>query len=325
MIASAIDFLNALFWTDLPDDERAILCGFPGDPSDKPKNAWRPRSWRPGREIPIECDENAYVCVATFSRRPDRSFRRRKENFRAAYALMVDDVGTKVPTSVLEDLAPSAIIETSPANFQAWYFFHEPVADRDAFTRLVQAFIDAQLLGSDPGMAGCTRVGRLPGFLNGKAKYGGAFRTVLTSLHAVRRYTVLDIVRAFNLRYERARALSSRQSLELLLRPHGTPQQFVDERRRAFDVFFRQMFDLRMLKRDVADLEGWIGVVCPWTGQHTDRADNGAALRLPAEENGWHGAFKCHHGGCAGRGWRELTDFLADVATRETDARNEQA
>jgi hypothetical protein len=314
MSNEALAFLHALFRSDMPADQRAILCGFLGDPNDRLKNAWRPRPWRPGRDVPIERDENAYVCVATFCRRADGSYRRRKENFAAAHALMVDDVGTKVPAALIDALAPSALVETSPNNLQAWYFFGEPARNRDDFTRLVQSFIDAQLLGADPGMAGCTRVGRLPGFVNGKAKYGGAYPTRLVTLDADRRYTLDEISLAFGLRVARPRPVSQRQAMELALRQRGTPQQFIDERTRAFASFLHQMCALGMLKSDTPDIDGWTDVVCPWTGNHTDQADTGGAIRAPAEENGWHGAFKCHHGGCAGRGWRELTDWLADEA-----------
>lgn len=51
---------------------------------------------------------------------------------------------------------------------------------------------------------------------------------------------------------------------------------------------------------------------CPWTGDHTGQVDNGAALGLPSAENGWTGAFKCHHGSCEDRRFRDLTEWVSE-------------
>ena len=66
-----------------------------------------------------------------------------------------------------------------------------------------------------------------------------------------------------------------------------------------------------MIKREEADYSGWIQITCPWTDDHADGADTGAAIREPAEENEFYGAFRCHHGHCADRGWRDLTEWLS--------------
>ena len=66
-----------------------------------------------------------------------------------------------------------------------------------------------------------------------------------------------------------------------------------------------------MVKMEEPDMSGWQDVTCPWTDGHTGGVDNGAAIREPAEENGWTGAFRCHHGTCEGKGWRELTEWLS--------------
>jgi hypothetical protein len=95
-MSAASNFLHALF-ENLPSGQRAILCGFSGDPNDRPQNAWRPRPWARGDSIPFGPKANAYVCVSTFRVSSDGTWRRRSDGFAAAQAFMVDDLGTKLP------------------------------------------------------------------------------------------------------------------------------------------------------------------------------------------------------------------------------------
>jgi len=103
---------------NMPEDERLVLCGFKGDPNEAPANAWQPRPWKIGADVPFGPQCNAYVTVAAFGRAPDSGFRRRRDTFKAGLALMIDDVGTKVDPAKVNNVEPTFIIETSPANFQ---------------------------------------------------------------------------------------------------------------------------------------------------------------------------------------------------------------
>jgi len=324
MSADALQFLNALFPT-MPTDERAILCGFRGDPAVVRASAWRPRPWRPGDSIPLgTVDGNGYVCVSTFRCHADGTWRRRREDFAAAHALMIDDVGTKVSHTAVDTVAPSALVETSPANFQAWYFLAEPLRDRAAFERLVNGFIDGRLLGRDPGMAGFNRVGRLPGFLNGKPQYGGAWRCRLHALDPARRWTPAALVEAFGLKVEPARRLPRHGSLDdAMYHPRELHPAVIRERVDAFKAHVGLLRDLGLIRPGAApDAAGWVSVWCPWTAEHTGGVDSGAAIRVPHEDNGFYGAFRCHHGHCAGRGWRVLTDWCAEAAAELLEAAN---
>lgn len=224
----ALGFLSALFSAPMPDDERAILCGFMGDPNDRPSYAWRPRPWAPGDSIPLSPRANGYVCVSTVRASADGTWRRRREGFAAAHAFMIDDLGTKLPLSLLDSQPPSALVETSPGNFQAWYFFAEPMTSMPQYAALGEAFIAKHAAGIDPGMAGFNRVGRLPGFVNGKAKYNG-FVTVLHSLDA-HRYTPEQIATAFGLDIAKPRR-SAAALYDELHRPRGIHPTLQDERR----------------------------------------------------------------------------------------------
>jgi hypothetical protein len=315
-VAEADEFMLALAGSPSgppwPQDERLIVCGFPGDPGEQPPNAWRPRPWKPGTETPLGSECNGYVTVSSFFKAPDGSWRRRQDGFAAGRALMVDDVGTKVDSELVRHFPPSAIVETSPRNFQWWYFLREPLRDMDAFDQVIRSFIAGKLLGADPGMAGVNRVGRLPGYINGKAKYGGAFRCRTVALSDAR-FTPDELVDAFGLKLVGSRRpLAGRRLL---------PED-IEDRAQGWVAAHEWLRQRKMFRRDDSDAAGWWEMTCPWIDDHTDRANSGAALREPAEDNGFYGAFRCHHGHCGDKDWRALTDWIAEAAIEELDRAN---
>lgn len=309
-----IAFLEAL-GRGVSEEERLILCGFRGDPATVGPTAWRPRPWRLKRDVPFDAPDNVYVAVAAFGKALDGSYRRRVDTFRAGLALMVDDVGTKVDRDVVSHLKPSARVETSPGNEQWWYFLKEPCRDVSTFDAVIRAFISSNLLGADPGMSGVNRVGRLPGFTNGKPKYKG-WRCVLQSLEPKRRYGIDELVDAFRLTLNGRRHMDREQLI--------VPEEQA-ERVRAFRATFETLRQDKMVKRDEFDPSGWIEVRCPWIDNHTGRADTGAAVRLPNEENGWYGAFRCHHGHCVDMGWADLAEAVSGDAWEAIERINKQA
>ena len=310
-MSEAKEFLAAMVPL-LEEDERMILCGFPGDPNEAPPNAWKPRPWQPGGKLGMAAEWNVYVTVSSFFIAQDKTWRRRKALFAGGHALMVDDVGTgksaKVDPATI-NIPPSSIIETSPDNFQYWYFLDKPERDSARFDAVIRAFIAGKLLGLDPGMAGITRVGRLPGFLNGKKKYKG-FTTRLAEL-SDRSYSVEELITRFG--------------LELRGRNTRMPRVATDEsirRNRAFVDIYKFLQARQMMKRTEPDLSGWTEMSCPWIDGHTGGVDNGAAICEPGVENGWYGAFRCHHGHCIDKAWRDLCEWVNDMAADELDAAN---
>lgn len=288
----------------LPEHARLMLCQFRGDPNVDSKGRWRARVLNDTSMI----DEgaNVYLCVSAMQKNARGEFRRRKENFAGGLLLMIDDVGSgqgsKFPLSTLDALPPTALIETSPDNHQAMYFFDRLVDDLEEFDALIRAFIQRKFLGRDTGQAGVNRVFRPPAGVNGKPKYGG-WRVRLAAWHPERRYSVQQITAAFGLSLVRRRVPPIDAGMELAAKG-GRIRHFMQVR--------ATLRAAGWLKREDADYSGWIPVRCPWTTYHTGRADTGAAIRMPAEDNAWHGAFRCHHGHCDGRGWRDLTEWIND-------------
>lgn len=304
-------FLAALADRMRPD-ERLIFCGFAGDPNHAPSTAWRPRPWRSGDLLPINPQRtNGYITIASFKQAADNSWRRRSDLFSRGFALMVDDVRTKVPVETVELLSPSAIVETSPGNEQWWYLFDRPVEDKLLFDALIKSFIESNLLGNDPGMNGVNRVGRIPGYINGKEKYNG-FRVRLLELND-KRYTVQDLKDAFKLKTRLVRRRA---------RPAPTDAR---DRIAMFMTHYNWMKQNGMLKASKMNVGGWMDIHCPWTEEHTNRADTGAGISEPSADNEWYGAFQCHHGHCIDRTWRELTDYIATIAEDTLEQINKRA
>lgn len=295
------DFLNAMA-LHMPDDARLMACQFRGDP-----NAEFPGKWRsfPLTSIKqLDNQANIYLTVSAMGRNARGEFRRRKENFAGGLLLMIDDLGdgpaSKFPLSTVKQLVPTCLIETSPGNHQAVYMFDRLVTDMALFERLIKGFIAKQFLGKDTGMAGINRVFRPPAGINGKPKHNGWHVRSVQENYALR-YSPEQIALAFEI------DLTPRP---INRAPRGATEDKADLIRAFVDVrtFLRSA---GMIKTE-PNLAGWQDVVCPWTDGHTGAVDNGAAIKEPDEENGWHGAWKCHHGSCEGKGWRELTEWVGE-------------
>lgn len=308
-------FLHALA-AGLPEDQRMIMCGFTGDPYEADQYAWKPIPWHPSKPVPLSPQENAYVTVGAFGRAEDKTFRRRNETFRAGLALMVDDVGepgdgssSRVHRSNLTGMPPSARVMTSPGNEQWWYFLSEPCTDAALFDGLIRAFISGKLFGADPGMSGITRVGRVPGHVNGKKKYNG-WVCRLEELSAVR-YTPQQLLDGFGLKINGRRTDNVRLTSADAI-----------ERNRMFAHVYKWLDQRNMLKRHEPDTSGWTEMRCPWVDGHTNGVDNGAAISEPSPESGYFGGFRCHHGSCASRSWKELTEWVNERSVEELERIN---
>lgn len=314
MLLDNTDFLTELS-RGMPPDQRMILCWFGGDPNIAADRYWVPQPWAPGSRVPTARTNN-YVAVSSFRAAPDGSWRRQTALFGAGRALMVDDVGTKVDPSAVRAAVPTARIETSPGNEQWWYFLAEPVLDQAKFDGAIRSFISSKLLGADPGMAGVNRVGRLPIGVNGKKKYGGwSVRTL--DWAPDRRYTLADLGKALGITWS---VTKPPPIAEIAKREHQKAQE--DGRLDAFYRLKRWMSEREMVKREEANLGGWHAVRCPWTHEHTDGADSGAAIGVPNAENDFYGAFQCHHGHCQEKTLRHLMEWFNDFNAEESERIN---
>jgi hypothetical protein len=298
-----VDVLEAMFMS-MPTGQRAVLCSVVGDPATVEGYAWGGTPWARGGPCILPPTRNNYVAISSFCpSEADGRYRRRKDQFGAVHAIMVDDVGTKLALDSLPNtaqLAPSMVVETSPGNFQVTYFLARPVEDQEYAESAVRQMIERLTGGgADPGMSGVTRVLRLPVGVNGKAKYkdastGAVWSTRLRYWRPDIRIPWEHLCHAFGV---------SRQQ-----RAFAEPDDAVTvERKRCFGVVLAGLESLRAVRKRQ---RGWLDIRCPWINEHTDRGDTGAAVAYPATSNGWMGGYRCHHGHCAGRSWGDLEDWV---------------
>jgi len=306
-ITDNTEFLEELSRGMPKEDERLIMHSFAGDPFKVDASKWKPIAWKLGTPCKLPHRHNNYISISSFTRSPD-SFRRKAETFAAGRAFMVDDVHSKVDPKILT-LPPTAKITTSPGNQQWWYMLGEPVRDRTLFGALIKAFIDQRLLGGDPGMSGVTRVGRLPVGRNIKAKYGSGGFEVFGEWEPTRpRFPLEAIAEAFRISLHaiRERSLATEARAADLLR-RGVAAATIAE----FHAVEAMAERLLIFKAIDYNAGGWREVTCPWIGYHSGKADTGAAIREPAEDNAFVGAFKCWHTtNCSGRGWRDFQAWV---------------
>ena len=185
------EFLRAVFGDELAD-ARPVVVSFPGNPASVPAKVWFGRPWQGSADLSasLPASANNYFSLAVF--RPDEAgqFRRQKARFQALYAVMLDDIGTKVAMERLT-LPPSWLLETSPGNHQAGYLLREPLTDGLAADRLMNAIVAAGLC--DPGANGPrARLARLPVAVNGK--HTPPFQCRMVEWSPELRYSVDDLV-----------------------------------------------------------------------------------------------------------------------------------
>lgn len=300
------DEILSVIFEGMPSEERAVLCSVAGDPSTVER--WPGQPWRMGQPCPLREDRNNYTTVSSFVKGDGGGWRRRKDQFAGLYAIMVDDIGTKIEArSLPRELRPTLLVETSPGNYQAVIKLSEPIRDIDLATDLIARMIEVLAPGGvDPGMAGVTRVMRLPGGINGKPKYvrdGAIWRCqvarwkpdVTMSLEEL--VEVFALVRHTRVFYEPVDAVAR-------------------ERKRSFEIVAQALDALGRVKRKGK----WIDIRCPWIGDHTDRSDTGSAVALPMGANGFMGGYRCHHGHCQDRGWADLEEWAYQQVMKQGNA-----
>ncbi len=278
------EFLQAIFGECF---EWAHVTGF----ADINQANWKGDIWYRGEiESP---DTNNYFVISTFNIDSDRSHRRRKDNFAAGFCMMIDDIGTgqgaKIdPLDMISYPHPSWILETSPDNFQYGYIFDTPVLERGRIEAMLKGFVGLGLVdgGSDPGMLGCTRYARLPVGTNTKAKLAEPFKHRLHVWSPERRYKPSKLIEGFGV------ALPEIVQQDA---SYGVPEPLEK------DLVYQSLKRLGLIKSQLR--ENVHDLTCPWHDQHSELLDNGTAYLAPM-------GFKCHHGHCESRTYRDLLNWL---------------
>lgn len=295
------DFVKLMFANAAPA-ALPWVTAFASAPGAASRGQWAGWPVRREGDVPRGLTMNAYVTLSTYTPMDGR-YRRRKAQFSAMHCLMVDDIGVKVSDKAIA-LAFTVEVETSPGNRQGWYRLDPPITDRALGERLITRMVEAGLTsdGTDPGMKGVTRYGRLPQGWNNKpsvvTRCGGPWRHLVTACRSTISYTLEEVVEAYE--------------LDLTAPPERVPAML---RTSASPECSSVLGTLRMLDMYLEPLgNGWHAVVCPWVAAHTSRVTTGTAYAEPSADNNFIGGFKCHHGHCEkSRGIGELLRFCEKV------------
>lgn len=310
------EFLEGIFG-NIEGDQRPLLCAFTGHPGKGSSGKWVASPWLPGKTS-FDAMANNYFTLATFKPDSEGKYRRQKKTYAAQYALMLDDIGTKVKVKELRlPLPPSWIIETSPGNFQAGYILRELKVDGAVVECLMKTIISVGLC--DPGADGpLARCARLPVGVNGK--HDPPFKCRLIEWRPKRRYTIQEIVDGLELDFSSTLTLGKRHGIGTLNSP---PPPGVDDR-----IYIPRSLEhpvITRLKEKNLYLQplgnGKHEIICPWQHEHTDGVGGGTAYFEPTEEF-QTGGFVCLHAHCKKRRMRDLREYLGvsitEAANRPT-------
>ena len=182
--------------------------------------------------------------------------------------MVLDDVGTKAKVPPIE---PTWKMETSPGSFQWGYVFSEQPT-KGEFTAAIKAIADAGY--TDPGAINAVRNFRLPGSVNLKPGRE-MFKSVLVEFHPERDFTLPQICAALE--------VTPAADTGDIFRPIRISDDGTD------DVMIWLSDNGLLLSRP--NQEGWAGVICPNSAQHTD--GNPEGRYLPANR-----AYCCLHSHC---------------------------
>jgi hypothetical protein len=205
----------------------------------------------------------------------------KRENVEFVLFMMLDDVGTK---SKVSPLPPTWVMETSEGSFQWGYAFSEQPS-KGAFASAIKAIAAAGY--TDPGAINPVRNCRLPGSVNLKQGRNN-FPARLVEFHPGREYTLPQICEALGV---------------VPGEDEGPGLQSIKLRDTGSDSVLRWLSDQGLVLSNV-NPEGWCGVVCPNSGEHTDGNPEGRYSPI-------NRAFCCYHGHC---GHLDSNTFLAWVA-----------
>ena len=198
--------------------------------------------------------------------------------------MVLDDVGTK---SKVPPLAPTWIIETSPANYQYGYTFaldDQPL--KGDFSAAIKAIADAGF--TDGGAINPVRNFRVAGSVNLKPNRDN-FASKLIELHPEREFSLPQICEALHVTPAPADTASI---TSIRLKDDG-----------GDDVLSWMSANGMIITP--TNSEGWIGVVCPNSASHSD--GNPEARYKPLDRS-----FCCYHEHCQDLDSKTFLSWVAD-------------
>jgi hypothetical protein len=305
------DFIDAVFHAGLDEDENILT--------------WKVKPTRQPA-FPLSDDKLVsllertkaplalYFATATCKPDDDGKLYHRKKLFKSLRVVVLDDIGTKVPMSIMPaDFPPSYIIESSAGNYQYGYILDEPVETLAAAEALIQLVYESGY--SDEGGKTPVKLVRLPEGVNGKKGDKGPFVSALTSLTDTV-YTPQEILDALQIHVKWEDVLLDADSVTKTRASKSlgtTPWASVSPKAQAMNGYIDPVLEWLYDEGHVANDNGgeWVDVKCPWFEGHST-GETARYKPLGRGDNVDQRAFYCHHGSCKDTSSTE--DFLKYVA-----------
>ncbi len=273
------DFMAAIFG-DSFSAAYPLVCKKSGNPGN---GGWFPIRWPCNTSDP---DQNWYALPSLYKPDDTGCYRAKKELAVAVFAVMVDDVGTKVSAERFVNCLPSWAIETSPGNYQYGYILEEPITELDVADMLKEKLIAAGLCDSG-ATGGTARWMRLPVAINGRPQYGNPSpRCRLVQWRPDLKYSIEGLYSCLGLQ---------KHSIDLSMVPaKHKPYTVTSDIELASDgaLVLASLKEKGLYKNMLGP--GWHNITCPWVKGHTHSEDSGTAYFEPSPKYP-RGGFKCHH------------------------------
>jgi len=284
-------FLNTLFPPDmLPSDERPVVAykdSFKSAETGEHVDFYRQLHPTAGTDL---SGRTSYFCLSTVERQRKRQIKKRLEDVRTAFALVLDDIGTK---SELPPIPPSWQIETSEGNYQ-WGYLIEPY---DVSTPAGASYFDSVLVSlavagfNDMGFRSASRLARLPGSV-----HRTGWQARITDWNPERFWDLENLFADFNVPLLKQRPPA-----------HTRPGRFTE-----LDEVDDPVLDfLRDNDMILSHNDQWVHIECPWREHHTDGIQGATSTSYSPQDYGREGVgFKCMHGHCADRKAIDFMEFV---------------
>lgn len=297
--------------------------------------AWRTQSWQKDRDLFPAL--NNFVSIGSLVKTANPKtgklrLWRSKDAFAHGLAWYVDDIGagrgSKGGLSI-EDLykilPPTAVVETSPDNFQVWYFLSKPVEDAGLFADFIRSMVDQFIAkhGGDQTVKDIVRIGRIPyghnnkKLADGTLKYpdvnGKPWKVRLWDSDYRRRYTIQTIADKFGVTI-------TRQQFK---------RQYYDKAELLEDAHMFDLAKIMLTKLDMGEAPGMpvtenqsgkCRIKCLWGHEHGNGDPTGAYIRGPLPGEAVPFLYHCAHDVCRERAkwanlyrggmWQVFTDEL---------------
>lgn len=298
-----LQYLSAFLTQRVPNGQKLLYC------VRQESEVWIPRTKRSFFEQLSQYDlsrASAYFSTAS-AIKTHEGYRNKAANFGAFLVLVLDDIGTKAIS--LEEakakLTPTYIVESSAGNYQLGYVLNEPCTEYDRAAALVNGAYNGET--SDKGGNLVGKFVRLPAGVRNKTVDGvyDDFPVRLVELTGVT-YDMEQLEAAFP---PKPVASRSRSAPPL----HADVTTF-DGSDSVTKVLFEDLTIMAQLK-PVQNIDGSIGMSCPWAHEHTSGGDNAMYWPLGVGEGDLRfvRGFRCHHGHCAERSGSEFVVWLREA------------